>query len=564
MNGGNPVNWKKAVVPAVVLTAGLAFTIGHFAGGSDESGQQGGQAADFKFDNGPKYAPGSSPLARSEQQSGSSIELFRKVNEGYASRSAASDQSPARSRRALTKSELQEYMRQARPQFNMDPEALAAAAAAQEQQAQQQGGRGGVYGAARGGQGAGAAQAAAVRSSQPGSGGQAQAASGAAQGRRSAFGIGSSAGMSRGGPGARQPRSIDTASQSSTGESGGGYQASAGGGRDLSAGSYGSHGGGQSAAQAAQSQQNASSMAGGGKEDAVKRPPMPVAFIWPRSIDFGTMYNYETGVRLVIVMNIGDAPLKLGKIENMDDSTPFLLEKNSCTSVTLAPRKSCTFRVRFSPKSAKEYYTGFSVGSNDDGAMDYQTYIEVKGVSKYSYATWWWQNNWHGTAGYANRLEFSMVPEGYSMDEVLRVYNNSGETWHRIKLDTGKLPASFKITADGCSGQSLAPHQSCSATVNFVPDSATNRAFCPTGYGMYNSVNLTTGAKLLHSRPHFPPLVMESPVETLPRGDLRVFADYDEYYHNHQLVLTVPISGKSCATFPVYGLERVQHYYYFK
>lgn len=560
MNGSHQINWKVAAAPALVLTAALAIGVGYFAGGSGDSQSDSKTPDDFKFDSGPKYAPGSSPLARTEQQAGSSIEMFRKVNEGYSKETSSVKEEPLTARKPMTKAELQEFMRQSRHEINMDPEALAAAAA--QAQEPQQGKN--VYAPARKAAGGGqAAAATALHGSpeQPAPRLQAAGGSAAAAGRKSAFTAGfSGSGLSRGAQGARQQTGFGQGSQS-TSDNSAFSSGEQGGGRDLNAGSYGSHGGGQAAAQSPQSD---SGKKGGPAEESLKREPLPVAFIWPRTLDFGKMYNYETAARLVIVMNIGDAELRVGRIENLDQEAPFRLEKDTCSSARLAPRKSCTFRVRFSPQSANEYYSGFSIGSNDDGAMDYQTYIEVKGVSKYSYLTWWWRNNWSGSAGYANRLAFDMVPEGYSMDEVLRVYNNGGETWHRIKLDTSGLPGVFKIVSDKCTGQDLGPHQSCALTVNFVPDAATNRKFCASGYGQYHSVNLTTGAKQLHPRPKFPPLVLEKPVEAAPAGELRVLADYDEYYNRHQLVLTVPVSGKSCAPFPVYGLERVQHYYYFR
>lgn len=563
MNGSNPINWKAAPAPALVLTAALAVGVGYFAGGSGDSPSPAGATADFKFDSGPKYAPGSSPLARTEQQSGSSIEMFRKVNEGYSKETDAAKEAPVKPRKQMSKAELREFMRQARAEIKYDPEALAAAAGAQE--AQQQGGN--VYSPRSGNRTGGGQAAGAIRvSGQQAPRLQATGSAAPSAGRKSAFSAGlAGSGLARGGrqgagPQGRFGQGSESGSEDSSFSSSGGQ----GSGRDLSAGDYGSHGGGQAAARNAQSPEEASTTGGGPQEEKTKREPMPVAFIWPRSLDFGKMYNYETGARLVIIMNIGDAELRLGRIENMDDETPFYLEKDKCTSARLAPGKSCTFRVRFSPKAAKDYYSGLSIGSNDDGAMDYQTYVELKGESKYSYLTWWWRHNWNGSAGYSNRLDFDLVPEGYGMDEVLRVYNTGGETWHRIKLDTSRLPGVFKVVTDGCTGQSLAPHQSCAVTVNFVPDSATNRSFCASGYGQYHSVNLTSGAKLLHSRPKFPPLVLEKPVEALPKGELRVLADHEEYYNHHQLVLTVPVAGKSCAPFPLAGLERVQHYYYFR
>ena len=105
---------------------------------------------------------------------------------------------------------------------------------------------------------------------------------------------------------------------------------------------------------------------------------------------------------------------------------------------------------------------------------------------------------------------------------------------------------------------------SCPVPVDFAPVAASNRQSASASDGQYSAVDIKDGAKQYSARPHFPPLVIDSPVEAAPRGELRVLADYDERYNNHQLVLSVPVSARSCAPFPVYGLVRLQHYYYFK
>ena len=120
MNNRNPLNWKAAAAPAVVLTAALAIGVGYFAGGSGDSPASSRTSAGFKFDSGPKYAPGSSPLARTEQQSGSSIELFKKVNEGYSKETGAAREAPVKPRKQMSKAELREFMRQARAEVKYD------------------------------------------------------------------------------------------------------------------------------------------------------------------------------------------------------------------------------------------------------------------------------------------------------------------------------------------------------------------------------------------------------------------------------------------------------------
>jgi len=567
MNGREPINWKLAAVPLTVFTAALAFGINYFVGTPGDTAAPATSAAGFKFDSSPDRTPGAL-TASAGAQGGSSIEMFRKVNENYSKETSASgsrDMSAA-AKKPMTRKELEAFMRQLHHEINFDPAAQAAA----EAKAAQQEGRG-IYNPLlkNGRQEPPAAAGTAVHS---GHAAQSMprlqtADAGLARGRKSAFSAGATgAGMSRGGPGARRAAGLEQEGDSASGSggysAGPGESASAGGGGGMYAGDYGSHGGGQAAGSSAEAQSGASG--GGSQAPQEKHIPAPVSFIWPRSFDFGNMFTYETASRLVIVMNIGDARLAVGKIENMDPGTPFILEKDKCSGALLAPKQSCTFRVRFSPGAVNDYVSGFSVPSNDNGSMAYQGYIEVKGSAKYSYLTWWWHQSLAGTAGYTNRLDFDMVPEGYSMDEVLRIYNNTSENWHKIKLDNSALPASFKLSGDGCSGQDLGPRQSCSVTVDFVPDSATNKRFSSAYYGQYSAVNMNTGATLYSPRPKFPPLVFDKPVEADPKGELRVLTGVDKYHSKFQQVLAVPISAKSCAPFPVYGLERVQHYYYFR
>jgi hypothetical protein len=497
--------------------------------------------------------------------------MFREVNKNYSSDTAAPARPAARAAaKPKNKKELEEFMRQVRGDINFDPAAMAAAAAQ---------GEGGPAGrnitnpVLRRDGGRQEAQASSVLARKTGGGAPARQASSLGS-KKSAFSTGrlSGSSISRGGSGFGNTRGIGGGSaDAATGQSSetGSAFASPGGGHSLEAGAYGSHGGGgaSSASQGegagAASADGPKSM-GGGEQQEQKLPPAPVAFVWQRTVDFGTMYMYETAVRQVIVMNIGDAALKLGKLSNLDGETPFYLEKDKCSSATLTPGKSCTFRVRFSPKAVREYLTGFEIPSNDNGGMAYQSYIEVKGNSKYSYSTWWWNRYWSGSAGYNNRLNFGMVPEGFAMDQVLRITNNSGENWEDIKLDKSKLPSDFKLSGDGCTGSSVGPRQSCAVTITFTPSAAGNKKFSKGYYGQYNSVNMNTGAKLYHSRPHFPPHVMEGPVEVSPAGSLTVLANYHTYMKTGHAVLEIPVEAKSSAPFPVTGLVRVQHYYYFK
>lgn len=558
MNGGNPVNWKRAALPIAAFTLALAAGINYFVGGRGDGAAPAGNDASFKFASGPQYAPGSAAARGQASNQGSSIDLFREVNKNYASEEPGEEAGIRPVKKPRSKEELQEFMNQVRHDINFDPAAQAA----------------GLEGEGPAGMNRAAGRDAVPGQDQRATAVTARAASSSGNRAprlntsRSGFSAGRSGALSRSGGGARQARGMGAEYGASAG--GGASQdtdyseSSGGGARNLEAGAYGSHGGGRSAAQPSASGDEPGSAGGTGKEQKeTPPPPAPVAFVWPRSFDFGDMYMYETASRLVIVMNIGNAPLKLGTVENLDPETPFLKEKDKCSKATLAPGKSCTFKVRFSPKAKREYLTGFGIPSNDEGAMDYQSYIEVKGNSKYSYSTWWWRR-FNYSSALNNRLYFGMVPAGQTTDEALRVTNNSGGSWENIKLNTSGLPPSFKVTRDGCSGRDLGPHQSCAVTVAFTPTDAVNRKFTTRHYGQYHAAEFRSGAKQYHPRPVFPPLVLEKPVEADPKGTIRVLANYNKVLKTGHTVLNIPVQGKSCAAFPVMGLARLHHYYFFR
>jgi hypothetical protein len=544
------------------MTAAFAVGISHFVGDSprQETEPRTSSGGDIKFAAGPAYAPGTMQRQAS-QPAGSSLDMFMKTNSGYSTESQAAA-APKKAARPRSRAELDEFMRQVRSEVRYDKAAQAAAPAGAE--TAQGNAVPGVYprGAAYGRQ-AGAEAVGVQRRTAP----LPKLQTG---GRTSMSRVPST--FAAGSPGAATLHGI---SQSRAGSISAGASADQGGsqtygpsgasdsesGNGLNAGEYGSHGGGQASSAGASS-------AGGQQQAAAAEnlPPAPIAYIWPRSLDFGDMYMYETASRQVVVMNIGNADLKLGQIDNIDDESPFFLENDGCSSKTLKPKAACTFRVRFAPRTVTQYRTAFEVPSNDDAAMAYQSYVEFDGNAKYSPWTSWWFSRFGGTGslGTVNRLDLGMVPEGYAMNGVLRISNNSGRQWYNVKLDASRLPASFRLTADNCAGADLAPGRSCSVTVTFTPDSGTNRKFSSSYYGQYLAVNTDTKAGVYSPRPHFPPLLLDGPVQAAPKGQLLVTGDYDEFLKRNVQLAAVNVQAESCAAFPVYGLVRAGHYYYFK
>lgn len=557
------LTWKTAAVPLAVVTGAFAVGIGYFAGSSPQDTETPARSAEVNFSQGSNYAPGSNPMARPSQPQGSSIDMFREVNKNYSSETASGKPAMRQAVKPKSRAEMEEFIRQVRHDINYE---AAAPQAAETGGAQPAAGERRIYNPA--GLGSRAGNASAVRSSslprlKPTGGG----AAGDFGGKRSAFNVNLGNNEPQpslhGAAAARQQHEADIAARSSAG-GGSGYGEGQGGGQGgeggsgMNSGEYGSHGGG-----------GASSMNSPGAvkqaQTEAKPPPAPIAYLYPRSIDFGDMKNYETAARLVTVMNIGELPLSIGAIENIDDAAPFAAEQDKCSNTSLAPGKSCTFQIRFSPQSAKEHVTAFYVPTNDEGSSYYQTYMEAKGKSAGSQWTSWWSHHYGAGQGTVNRADFGMVPEGRSLSETVRVTNTGGSNWYGVKLDLSKLPSAFKVTGDGCTGSSVGAGQSCAVTVTFTPTETVNRQFTVSHYGQYLAVNTNTGAKVHDARPKFPPLLLDSVVEANPKGAFKVSASLnEEFYTAYQDVLEVPLTARSCAPFPVAGLTRIQSYYYFK
>lgn len=559
--------WKTAAVPLVLLTGAFAAGIGYFAGGSTDEPAS-AATADRAFDKAetPAYPPGREPARAVPQgEQASSIDLLRRVNKGFYSESASGRRSMAAAVRPRGKEEMEEFLRQIRHDIKYDKDAPSAQAesggAAPAGTSRRVQNPAGLGGAAR-------SSSAARRGGLPKLRGASAFNSGAGGGR-STFAMdfsGNNAPSVHGAAAARQQHAADQA---------------AGGGTDMAAGSYGSArsqeaaGGGEGGGSGAAGMNSGGGTAGGGasspKTSGPKQageagpPPAPIAFVWPRSTDFGDLKNYETAVRLVTVMNIGDLPLSIGLIENIDDSSHFGKEADNCSGATLAPNKSCTFLLRFTPRSSKEHITAFYVPSNDEDAAYYQTYMEVRGKSTASQWSSWWSSHWGGSGqGTVNRASFGLVPEGRSLSEVLRITNTGGQDWYGVKLDAAGLPSDFRVTGDGCTGSTLAAGQSCAVTLKYVPTEALGRRFVPM-YGQYIAVNTNTNQTVHSPRPKFPPLLLDKPVEGELAGKLKVLASFDEYSPTaREQVLSAEVSAKTSAPFPVPGLTRLQVYYYFK
>ena len=336
--------------------------------------------------------------------------------------------------------------------------------------------------------------------------------------------------------------------------SGGGLSPMSPSGSDGRNGSSGDQSAGQAApATPAQDQSGSANMS-----------PPPVTAVWPYSINFDRVYKFETAKRLVVVMNTGESPLKISDIREVA-SSPFSKQDDTCTGKSLAPGKSCTFKVKFAPGSAKVYDAAFEI-STDGGRYSaaYKAQVVVKGNAKKLSGLWYWRADPPKGDGYINRVEFGQVPENFSLEQSVRIHNDTGENWYGISFDISKLPSVFKLGSDGCGGKSLPSGRDCFITLVYTPTTKSNQKNCK-HYGMYQALSMNNGRKSWHPRPTYPDYMFEAPAESALAGTLVVKArPAVNFHYTSHIVLEIPVKGNSSAPFPVPGVESSQKYFYFK
>jgi len=316
------------------------------------------------------------------------------------------------------------------------------------------------------------------------------------------------------------------------------------------------------------------STSGGGQAQA-KEPPKPVMYIWPRSLDHGRRYIGESSVRKCIIMNIGDADLKIGKITNRNpngyEKTPFTLENDACAETTIKPKGTCTFHVRFAPNKKKiyspattratdTYHSEFEVASNDADMQGYENVLDVMGTRSASKSN---------HTAVSKDVGFGIIPAGYQLGDTVKVAAN--RAWRKIKLVKSNLPDSVVISNDTCTGKSSIT--SCSFTLTFKPEDKSNKNYASDDYGKYLASDTSTGEKHIVSPWPRPPLILERPVPALIDGSISVVADVrtdssgdsgGSTIRRNITVDVIRVRAESSADYPVYGIVRMGQYYTMK
>jgi len=175
----------------------------------------------------------------------------------------------------------------------------------------------------------------------------------------------------------------------------------------------------------------------------------------PTSLDFGEIALTSSALPEVVTLrNVGSAPLSITSIEA--SPTDFRIQTNTCGS-GLAGGGSCTFSVYFSP-SASGLISGTITIT--DNAADSPHVVTLTGTGVYS-----------GVQLSVPSLDFGNQDVGSTSAPPQQItLTNSGALLNITSVVlTGANAADFAISADTCTGASLAPSGSCTIDVTFTP-----------------------------------------------------------------------------------------------
>ncbi|KAF0125643.1 MAG: hypothetical protein FD189_1193 [Elusimicrobia bacterium] len=561
MKGRNEtVNWKLVLIPVAALSVAFAAGTKFFFGDGQTTKNTTAETIDFGADRaGEPEELATRKISVSPGAQGSSLEMFQEVNKDYTSYTGkkpgtAAAKPPESSPGAAAADGVDPYEQYARAQTG-DLEAPGIPDLPKEPAPWMKGAPG------TGSPGdpalslktavtaAGPESRKALASSR--NFGRAGFTSGSGQAMgRDRMGSGGSADFGRGSGQRGTANTVSNTNFSSPGSDG------EGGGDGL----YSEGGASSSGGSSSQSGESGGSKSGGELTTQQQEKPFPFLAVWPNQVNFGKLRMHETAYRAISVTNTGSAALKIRKVDNLDPDAPFGLADNNCNGKTLKPGESCSFRVKFNPKSIKgEFISGFEVETDDTENNYYNGLVEVKGGSAYNY--WAYLLHHYKLAGTLGKADFGQMSAGASSTQNIYVMNTTSHKWRDIKLDKKGLPSAYSITSETCSGKAFGAWGYCRITVKFTPTDA-NVGRLNRNYGKYNTYNMNTKAKGVSASPRYPE-VIESLNFSKPDGTIRLIANKG-ILKVKTTVAIASVKGEACAKFPVKGALRSGIYWYFR
>lgn len=193
--------------------------------------------------------------------------------------------------------------------------------------------------------------------------------------------------------------------------------------------------------------------------DLSGRGVAPALAIDQRRLDFGDLRLGLEGAPLRLAMtNSGNAALAIGGIELAGkDAASFHVGRDGCSKTSLAPAKSCTVELGFSPRREGSHTASLTVPSDAEGEAER---VELSGRGTRSFLS-----------VRPSELAFGTVVRGEAGQADLQISNRGTARLHVQGLRTeGPAADDYRITRIGCRlDEGLAPGESCSLDLQFRP-----------------------------------------------------------------------------------------------
>ncbi len=184
----------------------------------------------------------------------------------------------------------------------------------------------------------------------------------------------------------------------------------------------------------------------------------PMLAVSPDPLDFGTIEAGTSDNRTVTVSNSGNAGLTLDNI--VAPGAPFSIATQSCAvGDVLAPDESCGITLEFAPDSDGSFSDSLGIAS--DGGNDS---VALTGSAEPPPAP--------AIEVLPTSLSFGQQTVGSTTTRSFTVSNGGDANLDIGSLGAPAAPFSLAPGGDACSGQTLAPGQSCDVAVAFQPDTA--------------------------------------------------------------------------------------------
>ncbi|MGE5827382.1 MAG: choice-of-anchor D domain-containing protein [Micromonosporaceae bacterium] len=190
---------------------------------------------------------------------------------------------------------------------------------------------------------------------------------------------------------------------------------------------------------------------------------VPDIAVSPLSLGFGDVaVGSISPAQTVTVSNEGTGDVLVKSVSLT--GTAFRKASDACSSKTLAPGQSCTVSVEFKPGSTGAKTGTLSIPSNDPDAAENPVKVTLTGTGVTG-------GGGGGTPDIAVTplaLDLGSVAVGSTSAPQAVTVSNEG-TGDLVVKTVSVSGTQFKKTADNCTGQTLAPAQSCTVSVYLKP-----------------------------------------------------------------------------------------------